>query len=125
MVRLTEGVHGELPIAGGVVDVTVDRSQIIEIPGREFVIELLAEQVVEIDGAIGIWVYEQQAVALLGGQLPQSETFGVDFSEVIWFRQTDEIAGRVIGPGVKRTGESSLDPTAHRSPRLPLGGDTS
>ena len=108
VVRLAEGVHGELPVAGGVVGVAGERPHPVEVPGRELVVEPVAEQVVEVDRGVGVGVHEQQPVALLGGEWAQAEARPVDVAEVFGLRETDQRAAGVVGPRVERAGESAF-----------------
>ena len=64
VVRLAEGVHGELPVAVHLVSIAAQPLQIAEVPPAEIGCELVAEQRVGIELTAWLRMHPQQAVVL-------------------------------------------------------------
>ena len=109
MVRLEEPVDDELPVEGLAEDVGALAHVVGHVEFSEFVIEF-AEVRRDVDGSAGSRSrdYPDQSVTFLDRHLDEPVGVAVYRSEPVVVRDRPQPAGRVVRPGVVRTGEPSL-----------------
>ena len=74
VIRLTERVVRQFPVARNVIVVSISHDKIIEFPRRQFFGKFGCKQLIDIDDAIWVRMNKQQPVLLYGGKPNETVT---------------------------------------------------